>query len=298
MIDIDPGNGTAGTDRLLPANTEDYGGKMPALAEAAGCEADEARIPAFPGNNEDVRAGDRAGLLQLTDGRGGHGAFQLLALTVGGFQEAGNVIRLGRIRGEKEMDAELRVPQAPDGVQPRPEPEGQMIRREGRLDAGDPEQGPQAGAGRILQAFQTFPDDDPVFIQEGDDIRHGSEGGEIQALSEAVKALHCLADLQGDTGTAQGRKGIGTKEGIHDDIRRGKGFRRLVMIRDDNGQAEGFGEGDLVIIGNAAVHGNQEGTLASQLADSLFIQTVTLFMAGRDPISQGSAFLVEKIQED
>ena len=296
-IDIDPGDRTAGADGFLPADAESDGGKMPALAEAAGSEPDETGIPALLMHHEDMGA-VRAGGFQLLHRRFRHSPLQILPLPVGGFQQAGDMIRLGRIRREEQVNGEFRIPQAADGIQPGRQAEGQVVRVKRRLGPGGPEQGLQARTGRGRQGFHPFADNDPVLPEERNDVRHGGDGREIKAFPDALEALHRLADLEGDAGPAQGWEGIGAEQRIHDYIRRGQDLRGLMVIRDDDSQAQGFGEGDFLNIGNAAVHSDQEGTLVRGLADGLLMEAVAFLMAGGDPVGQGSAFLMKEIQED
>ena len=70
------------------------------------------------------------------------------------------------------------------------------------------------------------------------------------------------------------------------------------MIRDDHGQTQGFRQGNLGKVGDAAVHGDQERAFVCDFAHGPFVEAVTLLMAGRDPVGQGSTFLVEKVQKD
>ena len=143
-----------------------------------------------------------------------------------------------------------------------------------------------------------LPDDDPVLPLQGDDVRHGGHGGQVQALFHAGHALQGLADLQRHAGAAQVRAGIIPQQRVHDRIRFGKHFRRLVVVGDDDREAKLFGQVHFRDIGDAAVHGDQELRLAGDLPDSIGVEAVAFRMAGRNTVSQGRAFLMQGFHQD
>ena len=173
-----------------------------------------------------------------------------------------------------------------------------MIGGNGRLYTGVFQQGFQAGPGGGFHALEPFPDDYPVFILQGDNIGHSSQCGEVQALFHTSHTLEGLADLQGDSRTAQIREGIISEQRIHDHICFGKHFRRLVVVGDDDREAKLFGQVHFRDIGDAAVHGDQELRLTGNLPDSIGVEAVSFRVAGRNAVSQGSAFLMQYFHED
>ena len=161
---------------------------MKAFAQAAGGEADEPGVPVLTGNDDHmgVRQGFQA---QLGDRGGGHLPFEALAGAVGRLQQGGDVLRLGGIGGQEQVDAELRVAQAAGGVEPGGQAEGEVVGGK----AGGPEglslrstcgfqEGPEAGAGGVRDAGEAFPDDDPVLVLQGNDIRDGGDGSQVPIL--------------------------------------------------------------------------------------------------------------------
>ena len=77
------------------------------------------------------------------------------------------------------MDTKSCVSQTSDGIQPGCEAVGQMIRFQRRFGRRDTEQSLQAGAGRALQTLYSFPNNNPVLIQKGNDICYGRDSGEV-----------------------------------------------------------------------------------------------------------------------
>ena len=296
-VDIHPGDRPAGADGGIAVYAQGDGGQVEAFAQAACGEADEPGIPVLPGNDDDV--GVRQGLqAQLGSRGGGHLTLQGLAGPVGLLQQSGDVFRFRAVRGQEQVDAEFRVSQAAGGVQARREAEGDVVGGDGSVEAGGGDQGFQAWPGRFTDPAEAFTDDDPVLVPQGNDIRHGRQGGKIQALLHACHTLEGLADLERHAGAAQVREGIIPQQRVHDHVRFGNDFRGLVMVGDDHREAELLREGDLLHIGNAAVHGDKDLCLPGDLPHGVRVQAIAFGMAGRDPVGEGSAFLVQDLHED
>ena len=161
-----------------------------------------------------------------------------------------------------------------------------------------PAEGPQARADGSAYPLHAFADDDPVLLQEGNHVRHGGNGGQVQPLFQSRQSLERLAELQGDAGAAEEGTGIAAQQGIQDGIGFRKLFRQLMVVRDDNGEAEAFRQGDFRVIRDPAVHGDQEGRFRSDLPDGAFVQSVAVRLAAGKPEGDLRAFLRQGFQED
>ena len=296
-VDIHSGNGSAGTDGGVLMNAEGNGGQVKAFTQPPGSKADETRIPVFSGYDDDMGF-CQFRRIQLGQGGGCHFPLQVLPGAVGFLQQARNMRRLGGVRGQEQMNAQLGVSQPSGSVQPGTETERKIIGSDRCLQSGVFQQGFQAGAGGVHDAVKPFPDNHPVFSLQGHDIRHGGQGGQIQPLFHARHSLKGLADFKRHTRAAQIRAGIISQQGIHHHIRLRKYFRRLVMIGDDNCQPKGLCQGNFFHIGDTAVHRDEYLGLFRNFTDGIGIEAIAFGMTGRNAVCQGGAFLVQGFHQD
>ena len=146
--------------------------------------------------------------------------------------------------------------------------------------------------------MKSFPDDDPVFFLQGDDIRNGGEGSKIQPLFHTRHPLKGLADFERHARTAQIGAGVFSQKRIHHHVSLGENFRRLVMVCHDDGQTKGLRQGNFFHIGDTAVHCNQNLSFFRYFTDSIGIQAVAFGVTGRNAVCQGRAFLVQGFHQD
>ena len=190
--------------------------------------------------------------------------------------------------GHQQLDGQLRLAEPAGGIQPRGELEGHVLGREPHLavgvslggDLGDGHQRGQAQGGRVGQALQPVVDQHAVLVHQRHDVGHGAQGGQPDGLEQEI--LHPRGDplgpagllaegpgqLQGHARAAQAAERIAAAGQPRMDDGRGVGQlrARLVVVGDDQLDAQLAGQGGLLDAGDAAIDGDDQlGPSAARL---------------------------------
>ena len=300
LKDVHSRNRPAGADggTAVLRQAQDNRRPVESLADLAGGEADEPGIPAFACRDEDPILPEGGGFGDLRQGGGGDLPLHILPLAVHFLYFPRCIGGFFRHAGEQQPHRQGGVSEPAGSVQPGAEPESQGIGLQGARGTGKLQQRLQPGTSGFPDPFQTFPDDDPVLVHQGNHIRHGGDGGQIQPLFQPGGSLQCLTNLQRHAGTAQEGAGIVSDQGIQNGVRLRQRFRQLVVIRDDDGHAQFLCQGDFRPVRDATVHGDQELCLFADFPDCVFIQAVAVLLAGGQPEGNLGAQLCQGFQED
>ena len=167
--------------------------------------------------------------------------------------------------------------------------------------------------GHFGQAFQAVMHQHAILIDQGHHVGHRPQGGQPHGLEREVS--HPRADLlrpagllaqrpgqlEGHARAAQLAEGIGAARQPRMNDRRGLGERGpgLVMIGDDQFQAELAGQGGLLDAGDAAIDRHQQVRLAvAPGADGVGVQPVALLDAVRHVVGRLGAEHLQAQPED
>ena len=153
-----------------------------ALDQARGDDPDDARMPALAGDDEP--GASRRSLGQLAPGRlGGRVDLPLgrPPLGVGPAQLGGDRLARAVVLGQHQLDPGVGPVEAPGGVDPRRQPEGEVALVEPlRLAFRDRHQRPQPGPVRAAHLREPAPDQRPVLADQRDDVGDRGERDEVE----------------------------------------------------------------------------------------------------------------------
>ena len=224
---------------------------------------------------------------------------QLVLLT----QLDGEPDRAVHVLRQEQLGGEVRLAHAPGGVDARREHEtdgrgGQVALRH----AGLREQALQTDVARPFHSLQTFRDKNAVFAHDGHDVRDRAERDKVGvAVEHRVRVAVERADqLECHTHAREAVERVGVPGLLAVDDRFGLGqlVVALVMVGDDDLHAELARERDLLVRGDARVHGYHQARAASvQLLHRLPRQTVALAQTVRDIIFTGCARRAQVIDQ-
>ena len=200
--------------------------------------------------------------MRCSSGRAPQGRLGLVAdrplglapLVVGGVELSGDRRRPGRILGQHQLDAGVGTVEAPGGVQPRSEPEGDVALVDPfRLHPRDRHQGQQAGTGCAANLREPAPDEEPVLAGQRDEVGDRRERDEVEVadptrLVAGDLALHRLGELGGHRRAAEALERI-VADPRMDDRAIGELLAGLVMVGDDHVDP---GRADLLDLGHGA----------------------------------------------
>ena len=133
----------------------------------------------------------------------------LAALVVGGVELGGDRRGASGVVGEHQLDPGVGAVEAPGGVQPRAEAEGDVALVDPLgLDPGGFHQRPQAGAGRAPDLVEPAADQEAVLADERDEVGDGGERDEVEVADRRLRpagppTLQRLGELRGDRRAAQ-----------------------------------------------------------------------------------------------
>ena len=223
----------------------------------------------------------------------------LPALAVVAVQLPGDLLRgLAGVGGEHLHHLERGV-HAPGGVDPRPELKGHgpRLHRAGRHSRHLP-QGHDAGTHGTPQLHQAAARQHPVGAAQRHHVGDGAQGHDVQVTADVghrvgleparFAEVRPQADdeVEGQPGRAKAlvRKGAVGPLWIDDRRRRVRQpLRQLVVVDDDDIHAQGAGQRHLLGVGDAAVHGDDEGHVAGmEMLDPLAAHAVALADPVRD----------------
>ena len=182
LAEIDAGDRAAGAGADATGLERD-GERRPAefLLEAAGDNSDHAGMPAFGGGDHhrallldaERRHGLGFGLRQRRD-------LDRLALAVEAVEFGGEPRAFGRVVLQQEIDAERRAPDAPAGIDARPEQEAEMPRLRRSAEPRDVHQRGEAEVLAPAHRQQPLGDEGAVEALERHHVGDGAERDQIE----------------------------------------------------------------------------------------------------------------------
>jgi hypothetical protein len=137
-------------------------------------------------------------------------------------------------------------------------------------------------------------DHDAILVAERNDVGNGSQRHEVKKVEDGgrgvkraqtvsfTSAVKALNELEGDADPGEVLEGIGTSglAGIKDGVCGRKMSRRLVMVGNNERQAEITPFLDLSGVGDAAVHGEDEfPAFGGECAETVGMKTIALLYA-------------------
>jgi len=270
------------------------------LGDARRDDADHAGVPGlrpeddpFPGSG--IERGEPFLRLQPDP------VFQSLAIPILGVERFREQAGLRPVGGLKEVERRLGGVEAARGVQARAEFEADVVGQGLAGDAGHGHERGDAGVNGSFHLLEAFAHQDPVLVDQGDQVGHRPHGHEVEPLTQvqfldAVPLEEGVAQFEDDAGAAEVVEVIAEFR-----IDEGHGGRRLpemtlVMVEHDHVDASIAEGANLFGRRGAAVHRQDQGgrMFGEAALDSLVIETVSVI----DPVGEkGVRFQAESPQE-
>ena len=297
-VNVHPGDGAAAAHRRIPLTAQHNGGIVPLFAQLSGGQADHAAVPALPHDHQHPVVAEVGFPAHHVRRLGGHVVLDALPLLVILLQAQCQRLCPGGILRHQQFHPDGGLLHASSGVNARGKPEGNLVAGHGQGHRTEGHQCLQSRPSGALHPCHAFPDDDPVFVNQGYHVCHGGQGGDLQLILDAGHAQQCLAHLQCHPCSAQPPEGIIPQQGIQHRIRLGKRFCQLVVIGNNHLHAQQLCQPNLLQVGYAAVHGNKQFVLFRYLPHGLFVQPVALAMAAGDAEIRLAAHGVQGFQHD
>ena len=311
---IETHDAAAGAFGELALVAEHDGGAMVFARDAAGDDADDARVPALVEEHEAVRR--EVAFLDLRLGLLGDLALDVLPLAVERLELLRRAAAEGEVVAQQQVDRERGVGEPATGVDARPEAVRNVDGREPllRFEAGGPHQLQQAGAARFGEHAQAMAREDAVLAEQRHEIGDGAERDEVEVipyfdfkaermlrLAQALK--HAVHEFENEANGAKvaPRRVVGALVDVRVDQERVETRRFLgaVVVDDDNVHAEGAQVGDLGSGIGAAVERDEErgATTLERAIDGVASETVAFFESARDEIARAQSEAAENADE-
>ena len=267
-----------------------------ALGKPAGHDPHHARMPATAGEDQ-RRRGDR---IEIVGGlpRGGQEDAPLegVALFVEAMDHIGQLEGAGLVGGGEHLDRQAGLAEPPGGIEPRRQPEGDILALERRLllELGQLHQPHDPGAAPQSEALEAMLDEDPVLVEEGHDVGDGAERRQADGPQEHLPQprRHVLGatgpcgdrpgELEGHRGATQVAEGIAAprEPGMNEHRRLGERGAEAVVVGDDQIDPQLAGHVRLGGACDPAVDGDHElCPLRRQAAERLGVEAVALLEA-------------------
>ena len=267
-----------------------------ALGEPAGHDPHHAGVPATAGEDQ-RRRGDR---IEVVSGllRGGqkYAPLEGVTLLVEAMDHIGQLERPGLVGGGEHLDRQAGLAEPAGGIEPRRQPEGDILALERRLllELGQLHQPHDPGATAEAEALEAMLDEDPVLVEEGHDVGDGAERCQANGAEEHLPQprRHLLGatgargnrpgELEGHRRATQIAEGIAASRepGMDEHGRLGERWPEAVVVGDDQIDPEIAGHRRLGGAGDPAVDGDHElRPLRRQAAERLGVEAVALLEA-------------------
>ena len=270
------------------------------LGQAGGHDADHALVPGFPGEDDGVRlcvGAEHGGGLLIDAG------LDLLPLAVEPAEAGCQDLRLRRVVRQEEVERHADLAHASGRVDAR----GEQIADRGGRDrlaehAAFLHQGGYAGALRRDQRLKSAHDHRPHLAVQRHDVRHEPQRKQVGVTLEhgRLVAGYRGGELEGDAHAGQPGVRIAAVRavGVDDRDRVGKLLLALVVVGDDEVDAELSAQLRLVVGRDSAVHrDDQIDLLAAELADGDLVEAVALLEPRRDVGDDPRADALEKVSQ-
>ena len=257
------------------------------FAQARGHDAHHALVPVLAGEHERIALARRQ-QLHLFDRAGEDLLLHALPLAVEVAQRARHLLGLRRIVGQQQLRSQLRLLHASGGIDARRQHEADLRGGDGlsgqtRLA----QQRVQPDEVAAVNALEAAAHDRAVFPLHAHHVRHRADRGERavarkDGLLALVEGEHQL-ERHAHAGKVLER--VGAVRPVRIDHCRGvgQGLLALVMIRNDQIDAQRIGVGGFLHTGDAAVHGDDQRHAGfRERADRLAAQAVALLGAAGD----------------
>ena len=157
----------------------------------------------------------------------------------------------------------------------------------------------------MLQIVQTIGHDDAVFLHQRHHVGNGTHrhhiGIFLQQIGDGPILFQGANDLKGHAYTGQFPEGILAVHtpGVDHSHRVGQFFFALVMVGDDEPQAQLLGKNSLFLGGDAAVHRDEQtAAVIVQALDGRYVQAIALFQAVGDVIGAIGTHLLQILDHD
>ncbi len=261
------------------AKRQREGRPLEALLQSRRDQANDAARPALARHHHrraalfEAERGKRLGF-----GLGERRQLDLLAGAVETVEFGGDVMRLRLVTCRQQAHAERRVADAAAGVDARPDQKTEMIGARRAVGAGDVEQRGEARASALAHRLKAARDEGAIEADERHDVGDGRERDEIEpseevgrdpAGKEAAVAQSAVQRDKAHVDDAGGAEMSQTREivltvGIDNGERVRQLLRRLMMIEDDDIEAEPLGGGDRLMADRAAIDSDDKTGAASR----------------------------------
>ena len=266
-------------------------GPLEALLEPRGDEADDSRRPSFARHDHRGAAllePERQQRLRL--GLGERRDLDLLPRAVQAVELGGDLARFVLVARGQQPDAKRRVADAAAGVDARADDEAEVIGARRPVGAGDVEQGGEAGPPALAHRRQSARDEGAVEADERhdvgdrrqrDEVEPGEEIGRGAAVEEAAVAQRAVQRDEAHVDDAGGAEMAKSREvvlavRVDDGECVGQALRRLVMVEDDDVEAEPACFGDRLVADRAAIDRDDEARAArGEGGHRLAVRTIT-----------------------
>ena len=230
----------------LAVESDQNDGPEVALDEPRGDDAHHPRMPVLAGEHQPGGIRELFGKLGAgAFGAGEHLELDLAPLAVRPLELGGDLGRPAVVGGEHQLDPGIGAIQAPGGVEPRCEPEGDIALVEPLADhRSRGHQRTQAGPGRSPRLGEPATDQGPVLPAQRDEVGDGRQRHEVELRRRGLGPSQRGRQLVGDAGGAE----VGERVARHlrvQDRARGQALARLVVVGDDHLEAGREGRLDL-----------------------------------------------------
>ncbi len=247
-----------------------------ALQQLRRHDAHDARVPARVLHHQRRRL--RVHLLQ---GLRQHLVLDAAAVLVAGVEVGGELQRPPRAGGGEQLQAQPGLAQAPGGVEPRRQHEGDLARADLAAQVRLADGGPDARPARVGQPREPLLDERPVLAQQGGHVGDGPDRGEVGVIQRRV---HPQAPAQGPQ-QVEGHARAGELRQPAARQRRGGGVHHQpgghglaggVVVGDDGVDPGSLQPRDLLEVGDAAVHGDEQLAARGVLRHPLGVDAVAV----------------------
>ncbi len=301
--DVHARDAAAGALALVTVERDDAGRPAVILHQPRRGEPDDAGLPRRIGDDGRPRVG--------IGGRRLPGAAhdivrEPLPLEVALLELVGEGLRFLGFLGEQEPQRVGRIGDPAGRVQSRAEAEPDVRRADPpELQPGAIREGAHAGDRRAIERGQTRGDDGSVLSAERHHVSHGRERAELQELV-LLHRVREIAEQRLREPQRDARAGellvVGDVTGparVHQGVRLRKDGRRVMVVGDDQVDAELLRELRLGDRGDAAVHGDHDlRAVGRELAQRGRVEAVALLVAVRDVRADRNAKVPERAHED
>ena len=285
---------------VFPAHDE--GGPVETFDDLRRNDTDNADVPVIAGQHDDRLAVEINFLahprLRLAEDE----RLPALTLDIVTFQLQGQLHGSVRVVLQQQVNSVSGFGHATDGIEAGSQTEADVLRRQFTGQSGQAQQGSEAFLAGLRQKLQAPFDHNAVVARKLDDVGDGANRDQVEkrTLQRGNRHVEQRADRFGDfVCEADSGQIVGfTLEVVAlvvNDDGVGQLRSRLVVVYDDDLGSKAVGLGDLGIVRNATIHGDDElDTLGDSLLNCVGTEAIAVIDAVRYVVVDISAELVEE----